>query len=210
MAQLRPELDEKCQSILVTHYVDSQSLLQQEELLFGDDENAFDDLHPEAKEETSGLDWEKPHGIVHESSGVYLPWPADHASFLNAADTKKNLCLEIASGSAPHHRSAWINDKGQLYSSEDVTTIQLQTKTSSVVTKSLHNRPVEGLHKNEVNTSNGSSTGGPVLFPGSLRERGEFCIMHFTLSESMTMTKTYSAPQFTWQVDKVDFYNVND
>jgi hypothetical protein len=201
MKYLRQESNEQCQSILVTHYVDSQSLLQQEDfLLFGDDENAFDALHAETKEHRSGIDSEKPYGTWSDesSSGACLPWPTDHASFLNESDTQKLLCLEIASGSASNHRSAWINEKGQYQSSVDATSNPLPLSSSSSLQNPLQCPQSRGT----------ITTKGPVLFPGSLRERGEFCIVYLSLTEPAATNSLL--PRFSWQEENVYFFNIHD
>jgi hypothetical protein len=199
MNHFRPESDKKCQSILVTHYIDSKSLLQQDDFFFEDDEKAFDALHSETKQEASGMDSEKPHGIDDESLGAsLLPWPADHASFLNESDTRKLLCMEIASGSAPHHRPAWINETGQYHSSSEDATKSTSSPRSY---PPLQSHPLKRQQHDHVPK-------GPVLFPGSLRERGEFCILHLSLTEPAKTTKSVS--QFTWQVENVYFYNIHD
>ena len=146
-----PFRSQRAQTILMSHYVDSPVL-----------------TNIQKREDNS-----KP-----------LPWPmrqstdttqasatARRAEFLE--QSREELCLEIASGSARFHAAQWI--------------------------KSSKRRP-------------------DVLLPGSLRERGEFCVVHVGLvpadsgssSTSRRKLAATEAGQFTWRVLNVDFHRLDE
>jgi hypothetical protein len=148
---------DKGQSILITHYMDCRSLLQQ-----GDD--SLDDL---SDFQEDGY----PSAGPEETKETSMPWPRDHDAFLESTLAQHHLCLEIASGSAADHVPALIR-KG-----------------------------------------NGNKKVGPVLLPGSLRQRGEFCIVQLSLVEQAAgeAEQRRAEPlRFAWEVANVDFHRVND
>ena len=117
-----------------------------------------------------------------DDDDVSGPWPSGHRRFLNSSIARKNLCLEIATGSSSKNRSPeWIPYTSNRHIKDDVT----------------------------LNEDGGSTVKGPgVLWPGSLREHGDFCLVHMSLVQQQG-SKDYAACAFGWEVQDVEFHTVN-
>ena len=185
----------KGQSILVTHYVDSRSLIDGEKSTmdnctnYGDDEDdSFDeifDLNNPLKDErgsnaamnvseiSNDIDNDDPCG----------PWPSGHHKFFNSTVARQNLCFEIATGlSSKNRRPEWISSAISTHLTDDET-----------------------LKEDE-----GSTFKGPgVLWPGSLREHGDFCIVHMSLVPQQA-SRDSAACAFGWEVQDVEFHMINN
>lgn len=166
------------QSILVTHFVDSQSLVQEDDSLSADGDLLGDCFGSIV--DRDGCAENVAIVIEEESSSnpglsTSLPWPIDHDSFLESVIAQQHLCLEIASGSASRHAPEWISNG---------------TALSATGTRTRRN-----------------TSEGPVLLPGSLRERGEFCILQLSLVEKAP--GSMSSRRFAWEVQLVAFHRIN-
>jgi hypothetical protein len=168
----------KGQSILVTHYVDSQMLIRRYKSRdSGDDNDDLDDIF-------------EPHKHIGDTGGITtttetedteddtLPWPVGHDSFLNSPLAQQNLCFEIASGPLSKSAPEWISGCAPFDRDRDE------------------------------NNNIDRATTGPVLLPGSLRERGDFCIVRLSLIEQTL--KNISVRKYAWEVQNVDFHTVNN
>lgn len=208
----------RSQSILVTHYADGKSLLQQ---CVGNQSASSDGMDDEYDSEVensellgqSGHDYQSGNytesssenesgsfrcafsddegdGNHHSDSKMSknLPWPDGHNEFLRSPTTQQNLCIEIASGYAADHEPTWIDGR------KTIRTARGRLKSKKKVGHPLR------------------ECGGPVLLPGSLRERGEFCILELALIDQKTTTKQSSATKhdrrFAWEVQDVKFHRM--
>jgi hypothetical protein len=120
-----------------------------------------------------------------------LPWPDDHNDFLRSSTTKQNLCIEIASGYAADHEPTWIDRRRTI-------------RTARGKLKGEKKKMGHPLRECD----------GPVLLPGSLRERGEFCILELALiDQHKTKTKpvvsTKHDRKFAWEVQAVKFHRMD-
>lgn len=196
LLQLAPEADKhnplhagKAQSILVTHYVDGWKLVQHNNDEGSRTEDSaqsdLDDMFPAENSLGRGIGIASGPGkedIDTEGSVCStMPWPNDHNEFLMDNSTSRHLCFEIASGSAVSHPAAWLNNNNN------------KERVRSVESRSIASVGSSGCSK------------GPVLLPGSLRERGEFSIIKVALVEQSTKREQR---QFAWEVQNVDFYNI--
>jgi hypothetical protein len=76
-----------------------------------------------------------------------------------------------------------------------------------IASGSARYHPAQWIRSSKMSSSNVAD----VLLPGSLRERGEFCIVHVGLAEGGATTssnKSSSAP-FAWKVMNVEFHRLN-
>ena len=203
LLNLAPEADQhnllqsgKAQSILVTHYVDGRKLVQHNNYNSDDDEDSIfqaegqgdlDELFHAAQPSSPATGDNDSTGPVDDNdddkndikcSGIgAMPWPVNHQEFLQDDNTSRLLCFEIASGSAVSHPAEWRNPS--------------------------HGTTRDGVRSTAGNGT--SSASGPVLIPGSLRERGEFSIVTVSLVEQSANTEPR---RFAWEVRSVDFYNI--
>jgi hypothetical protein len=200
LLDLAPEADQqnllqsgKAQSILVTHYVDGRKLVRHnnddddDDSIFqtegqGDLDDLFHAAQPKngpATSDSNSIDPEDDKNDNNDTkcSGLSaMPWPVNHQDFLVDDNTSRLLCFEIASGSAVSHPAEWRN-------------------------------PSNGKSRDGIRSTVGSSNTahGPVLIPGSLRERGEFSIVTVSLVEQNANTEHR---RYAWEVRSVDFYNI--
>lgn len=173
--QQNPLFDGRGQSILVTHYVDGRKLVKSDlndSVLDLDDTCGLDDLF-HAADLTWSPNQNNRQNLNNEGSSsppscTDIPGPVDHIDFLLDPNTCRNLCLEIASGSATTLPAKWISGK-----------LQQDRK---------------------------SRMRGPLLLPGSLRERGEFSILNLSLVEQNE--KSLERRRFAWEVQSVDFHHI--
>jgi hypothetical protein len=123
-----------------------------------------------------------------------MPWPAAHETLLQDNATQQHLCLEIASGSATQHKPQVIETAASASSS---------------------------FSPDSSSSSNSGGCGTTVLLPGSLRERGEFCLVDMALMDAATGKSAGSTPataaslkapaasKLTWRVKNVDFHRLD-
>jgi hypothetical protein len=186
----------KCQSILVTHYVDCQALLQRD-----DDSDARSvslctvtppNLSSDADGDTLADCADDSKRKAHSTTSA--PWPSSgHEDFIRSEATQQHLCFEIASGSAAHIAPKWIMSR-----TDDCATGQFD--------ETFHSAP-------RADDSNGNFHArslGPVLLPGSLRERGEFSIVQLSLVEQKPPGRHLLPRRFAWKVQNVDFHHINN
>lgn len=178
------------QSFLITHYVDSRSLIDSEKSSLDDCcEDDEDDNFDEIFEMSNPLNGERGYSAAVNVSDdshddgydeVSGPWPNGHTKFLNSSNARRNLCFEIATGfSSKNRRPEWIP-----YSNS------------------------EALTDDDGGTA---INGGGVLLPGSLREHGDFCIVQLSLvqrqhSSNCSINANYP---YGWEVQNVEFHTVN-
>ena len=125
------------------------------------------------EEEVEGLDEQEESASTSSSSSASssdlmdpLPWPVEeHRRFHSSETARERLCLEIASGSPALHRPRLLRwEPG----------------------------PRRDRHENDNNNNNNNKNANPphtsicgstapVLLPGSLREWGEFSVVHVSL-----------------------------
>jgi hypothetical protein len=152
----------KGQSILITHYVDSRSLIDGETSMMdgctngGDDDDSFDemfDLSNPLKDERGSSAAVNVSDISNDDACVQ--WPSGHQKFFNSTIARRNLCFEIATGlSSKNHKPEWIASASTTHTADGET----------------------------LNVEGGWTRKGPgILLPGSLREHGDFCIVHMSL-----------------------------
>jgi hypothetical protein len=181
----------KGQSFIVTHYIDSQSLIDGEKLSLNDvcDDDNEDDIFDEIFELNNPLNNERKNNTAVNVSDdtkdngyndCSWPWPNGHEDFLNSTIARQNLCFEIATGlSSKYRRPEWIPFPS-------FATL----KTDDV--------------------DEGSVVPGPgVLLPGSLCERGDFCVVHLSLVEQQSSIDTNDQNYYLWEVQAVDFHSIN-
>lgn len=185
----------KGQSILITHYVDSRSLIDGEKTTIDDcnnygdhEDDSFDeifDLSNPLKDERGSNAAMNVSEISNDvgNDDPCGPWPSGHRRFLNSTIAKQNLCFEIATGiSYKNHRPQWISPVSSTHITNDETQ----------------------------NVDEGSTSTGPgVLWPGSLREHGDFCIVHMSLVPQQA-SRDSAACVFGWEVQDVEFHVINN
>lgn len=208
---------DRSQSILVTHYADGKSLLPQ---CLGnpfvdaadvedeyDSEVDYDEMRNQSRHEYqtsvntesssenesgscrfANSDDEDDGSFRTAAKTTNLPWPDDHNEFLRSVIAQQSLCIEIASGYAADHEPTWID------SSRTIRTARGRLRSKK---KARH--PLRECD-------------GPVLLPGSLRERGEFCILEIALVDQKTKQKQSSTlkpeRRFAWEVQDVKFHRM--
>jgi hypothetical protein len=160
--------------VLVTHYVDCLSLLE---------ENRSTNAAAGAEEGSSSSDDD-------ESPHYHRPWPASHRVFAKSPAAQQLLSLEIASGGGgarPQVTRRNIVEDDDMRLPEDAYVLHEEARCS---------RPRPKLIQKDSSV--------PILIPGSLRERGEFCVVDMALlNEAAT-----SHPCLTWQVQHVHFHQL--
>lgn len=179
----------KGQSILITHYVDSRTLIDIDISTSSDyDDDSFDEMfelrNPVKEENSSSLAVNiNSESNVDDNDDTSGPWPVAHDKFLNSSIARQNLCLEIASGlSSQHYRPEWIPSASLNSLNDDVA----------------------------LNGEAGSTMKGPgVLIPGSLRQHGDFCIVHMSLVQQH-VTKDSTTCTWGWEIQDVEFHVVNN
>ena len=172
----------------MTHYVDGSKLVQRNDegdSISGTEESSqgdLDDIFHAAHGCGRGIGSASGPGkadIDTKCSGcTTMPWPIDHNQFLMEDTTSRHLCFEIASGCAVSHPAAWINKNEETVGN-------------------VGSRSCPGVRSRYCSR-------GPVLLPGSLRERGEFSIVKVALVEQSTKMEQ----RFAWEVQNVEFYNI--
>jgi hypothetical protein len=219
----------------VTHYVDSRALLQKhvQHPVESDDEHQYtnhrdksdnqlhlDSLHQSSTYTDHSSDGEQFRLSASDDEGLLglsdvdsfsgdretfprkettkgkgsknFPWPDEHDKFLQSTEAREHLCLEIASGYAADYEPTWIDVNKNMKGPRGV-----------VSSKKQRRHPLKGCR-------------GPVLLPGSLRERGEFCILELALIDQKQKTKAVvqsSAAskherRFAWEVQAVKFHRM--
>lgn len=188
----------KGQSFLITHYVDSRSLIDCEKSSLDDccDDDDDDDNFDEIFELSNPLNEERGFSAAVNVSDdtkdigcedICGPWPTGHQKFLNSTIASENLCFEIATGlPSKYHQPEWI-----------------PCASASAFTDDAN-----------LNVDRGSIRPGPgVLLPGSLRENGDFCILHLSLVQQQNSNgsngSSYPQHQYGWEVQNVEFHTAN-
>lgn len=238
------QVDMVCQSILVTNYVNSQTLIERQRQatqnkassewlddnfwqqeandneiigkyynrqlssdnsteLSSDGNEAIAGPFPEEESNVNDKYWsassessqrKKTVGTIEADN---LPWPDGHRDFLKSVSARQNLCLEIACGYAVEHEATWIDVHRNIRNARGLLS-----------TRKMSKHPLKDCHV-------------PTLLPGSLRERGEFCILELALIDQQRYEK--SAPKqhqhstgvakadhrrFAWEVQNVKFHRM--
>jgi hypothetical protein len=189
----------KCQSILVTNYVDCQALLQREDdsdtksisLCTVDPPNLSSDAYGDT---SAACDVDDAKRTARTTTSA--PWPlSGREDFIRSEATQQHLCFEIASGSAAHIAPEWIMNR-----TEDGATGKSDETFRSAPRAADSNGNNRHLNARSL---------GPVLLPGSLRERGEFSIVQLSLVEQKP-GRHLLPRRFAWKVQNVDFHHINN
>jgi len=199
LLQLAPEPDKgnplqigKGQSILVTHFVDGRKLVRQD-----DDDSLF-------RPDDSG---DSLDDLFHAANGPRERIDASAAAAAAAVVEDDEDDAKAGSSAVP-----WPSNHSEFLRSESTASLLcLEIASGSAV-----NHPAAWISsKHDTSARKGTSSigrnsRGPVLLPGSLRERGEFSILTLALVEQPAKTQGEQQRRFAWGVQSVDFHHLNN
>lgn len=175
----------KAQTILVTHYIDSLSF-QQNDCSTSIDEGACD---------------ESCEYSTNDDSSVSATTSDEGSS----TESEESIIRSKETAS----RSPWPIDHDQFLA--NTSTQQHLCLEIAGGSAAIHPPAwICSTARSKIGGSNQQSAKeSSVLLPGSLRERGEFCILQLSLVENKQIESS-PRPRFSWEVLQVDFHQVNN
>jgi hypothetical protein len=168
----------KGQSILITHHVDGRLVNDGDQS--SSDECGDGDDDDDLDDLFEQLNAARKYVDFNEDSEVDGSQNSlSHNKFLMSSIVQQHLCFEISTG------------------------LPMSTHTPEWIPRSsAKHMASQGLNEDD---DTRSKLVGPVLFPGSLRENGDFCILQLSLVEQ----SSFSPRKYAWEVQKVNFHTIN-